>query len=387
MTSFHASRPIKHKLLQELNTKQNLLNLSKNNPPSTTSKTSQSFITDFTRASRHHPSSSMPYTCLYKNHQPLNSSTSETSTYATSLQIYKHKIPQSVKTSFANNSSLINSKIKENSIANKEKKDYLQKVTALKRRILALQNQQEYIDKKQKFLEKKQKESEKIKNDKKKLQTQIDKVIKDKEKEKNAKKIKAQQNKQNILQHTYQNAKDKEKIKKENYIKAITERKIADQEIMNYHSLVEENNKKNYTKAKELQKKAQKEEQQMFINKEEELKKFYTIQAEMTSKETDALKKEYEYLAKIEQEAYQKLKDSQNKTDEMNRISVNKVIHHPFKKSKHRHTSSEKTNRSFCSINSSRLATCATPKPFYVNKTGNRDSFCYTHQTKKIVNK
>ena len=249
MTSFQASKPIKHKLLQELNTKQNLLNLSKNNPPSTTSKTSQSFITDFTRASRHHPSSSMPYTCLYKNHQPLNSSTSETSTYATSLQIYKHKIPQSVKTSFANNSSLINSKIKENSIANKEKKDYLQKVTALKRRILALQNQQEYIDKKQKFLEKKQKESEKIKNDKKKLQTQIDKVIKDKEKEKNAKKIKAQQNKQNILQHTYQNAKDKEKIKKENYIKAITERKIADQEIMNYHSLVEENNKKNYTKA------------------------------------------------------------------------------------------------------------------------------------------
>ena len=112
MTSFQASKPIKYKLLKELNTKQNLLNLSKNNPPSTTSKTSQSFITDFTRASRHHPSSSMPYTCLYKNHQPLNSSTSETSTYATSLQIYKHKIPQSVKTSFANNSSLINSKIK-----------------------------------------------------------------------------------------------------------------------------------------------------------------------------------------------------------------------------------------------------------------------------------
>jgi hypothetical protein len=311
--------------------------------------------------------STSPYTCLYKNNISSNSDINKTM-YATSLQIYKHKVPPTVKTSFTNNSTYINSKIKENTIATKEKKTYMEKVQAIKKRILALQQQQDLIDKKQKFYEKKQKQSEQIKQDKQKLQSQIEKVLQDKEKEKKEKKIKAQQNKQSLWHNINQRAKENEKIKREKFVQALTERKMADEEVNNYHSQRAENNKLIYSKAKQKKQKLQIAEQKMFLNKEQEKEKYYTDQVEGNMKEADKLRKEYEELAKVEMEAYQKLKDSMVKTEEMGRVSVNRISFIDGK-IKRQGTRSEKADGEL--------------KPFHFSKNGTKDSFYYTHQSKK----
>ena len=103
-------------------------------------------------------------------------------------------------------------------------------------------------------------------------------------------------------------------------------------------------------------------------------------------KESKMLQDELGELEKMEKEVWKKLKESQKKADEINRISVNK-IKDPNKKDKNNKSylsprTTNKKSKRHNSIDHTKIG-CSSPKPFIVRKIGFDDVYHNLHKSKR----
>ena len=328
----------------------------------------------------------------HNNNNDSNSNNNEQLTHVTSVQIYKNKIPLHARNSFTTSSSIIASKIKESEMTSKDKKNYLNKVESLKKRIIALKKQQDEIDKKHQWYEKKNKESEMIKQDKRLLQEKIIKVEDMKRKEIEAKKQQVKDKNNKLKSNIQQNAKETLDFKKKKYSSSVDNRKKADNEANEFKKKVKEENQKQHDKAKEQTRLFKEEENKKLLSKEQDITNYYMKKVEQNQKESKMLQDELGKLEKMEKEVWKKLKESQKKADEINRISVNK-IKDPNKynlKDKNNdksilspRTTNKKSKRHNSCSDYTTIIGCASPKPFVVRKIGFDDSYHNLHKSKR----
>jgi hypothetical protein len=215
-----------------------------------------------------------------------------------------------------------------------------------------------------------------------------------KRKEIEAKKQQVKDKNNKLKSNIQHNAKESLDIKKKKYSSSVDNRKKADNEANEFKKKVKEENQKQHDKAKEQVRLFKEEENKKLLSKEQDITNYYMKKVEQNQKESKMLKDELGELEKMEKEVWKKLKESQKKADEINRISVNKIkdpnkynlkdknnnksILSPrttYKKSKRHNSCSDYTT----------MIGCTSPKPFVVRKIGFDDSCHNLHKSKRTT--
>ena len=216
----------------------------------------------------------------------------------------KASSPNHNKTSFSSNgsASLKKSKpvmdrtgvtevIKISNETEKEKKNYEQKVLALKNRIAALKKQEDELNRQLNKHHEKERNIQQIKEHKDRLKQALTNAEIDKKKEE---------------------IKNKKKIE---YKQAMLEKTTTISVIKSINEETEKYNQSQFNKIKALHDKIKEEELKKQIKQEENVKQYYEKRRDHNVKKTEKLKKEMAELEKLEEECMKTLKTTQQKTN------------------------------------------------------------------------
>ena len=240
----------------------------------------------------------------------------------------KASSPNHNKTSFSSNgsASLKKSKpvmdrtgvtevIKISNETEKEKKNYEQKVLALKNRIAALKKQEDELNRQLNKHHEKERNIQQIKEHKDRLKQALTSAEIDKKKELEERKKKNEEEKKKIQLNITKKKEEIKNKKKIEYKQAMLEKTTTISVIKSINEETEKYNQSQFNKIKALHDKIKEEELKKQIKQEENVKQYYEKRRDHNVKKTEKLKKEMAELEKLEEECMKTLKTTQQKTN------------------------------------------------------------------------
>lgn len=205
--------------------------------------------------------------------------------------------------------------IKVSNETEKEKRNYEQKVLALRNRIAALKKQEDELNRQLNKHHERERNIQQIKEHKDRLKQALTSAEINKKKELEERKKKNEEEKKKIQVNITKKKEEIKNKKKVEYKQAMLEKNTTISVIKSINAETEKYNQSQFMKIKALHDKIREEELRKQIKQEENVKQYYEKRRAHNVKKTEKLKKEMAELEKMEEECMKTLKTTQQKSN------------------------------------------------------------------------